>query len=247
MATIYEKTPGTLIATPGRTVATFPSGLIRVDQKYTGRTSLVATHRVTLAIGSDMPDGNSTPAIDGLKIFPHAQENEMGDGFTEFMVSAYGRTQSGLQSIVLNQERVTTPTVSYSLWKITGSIAIPFGSAITIDDLDLDPSLLEPFEFLTSNPAHDTLDVTIIETLPPARSRVSQEVSVGGKTFTQSIPGPTRRKYRAQMTADGTTVAATVEVWVTDPVVTITSTQSFGDFVEIAISTTRENTTATLV
>ena len=92
MATIYEKTVGALIATPGRTVATFPSGLCRVDQKYVCTTANAATHRAALAIGNDMPDGNNAPAIDGLKIYPAPQEIERGDGFTEFMVSAYGRT-----------------------------------------------------------------------------------------------------------------------------------------------------------
>ena len=246
MATIYEKTPGALTATPGRTVSTFPSGLVRVDQKYVCTTSTAATNRATIAIGNDMPDGNTSPASDGLKIFPAPQEIENGDGFTEFIVSAYGRTQTGLQGVTMSQERIVTPSVSYSIWKVAGSIVIPAGSVVTIDDLSIDGSIFEPFEFLTSNPALNTLSVEEIDTVEASRNRILQEVSINGKTFEQYIPGPTRRKYRARMTADGVTVASAIEIWVTDPVLTITGTQSFGDFVEISITTTRENTTPTI-
>jgi hypothetical protein len=89
-AIIYQKTPGGLITTGERTVSTFPSGLVRVDQTFVCPTSDAATHRAALAVGNDMP-GGSAPAIDGLKIFPEPQEKRRTDGFTEFIVSAYGR------------------------------------------------------------------------------------------------------------------------------------------------------------
>jgi len=77
-----------------RTVDTFPSGLVRVTQTYIGRTALKATHRAILAEGNDMPDGNSTPCIDGLKIFPAPQERAREDGMTEYIVTAYGRVNT---------------------------------------------------------------------------------------------------------------------------------------------------------
>jgi hypothetical protein len=89
---ILTKSPA-LIPQP-RTVDTFPSGLVRVTQTYIGRTALKATHRATLAVGSDMPDGNSSPCIDGLKIFPEAQERAREDGMTEYIVTAYGRVNT---------------------------------------------------------------------------------------------------------------------------------------------------------
>jgi len=91
---IFITSPTALIAQPGRAVNTFPSGLVRVDQVYLGLTSQAATHRATLAIGNNMPDGNSSPCIDGLKIFPEVQERRRSDGFTEFIVSAYGRVNT---------------------------------------------------------------------------------------------------------------------------------------------------------
>ena len=92
--TIFTSNPTALTAQPGRAVNTFPSGLVRVDQTYLGLTSQAATHRATLAVGNNMPDGDSSPCIDGLKIFPAVQERRREDGFTEFIVSSYGRASS---------------------------------------------------------------------------------------------------------------------------------------------------------
>jgi hypothetical protein len=103
-AIIYQKTPGGLFATGERTVSTFPSGLVRVDQTFICPTSDAATHRADLAVGNNMP-GGSAPAIDGLKIFPEPQEKKLDNGFTEFVVSAYGRTSA-------------TGTTTYE-WKFT--------------------------------------------------------------------------------------------------------------------------------
>ena len=103
--TIYESTPNGIYATGDRTVSTFPSGLVRVDQTFVCKTSAAATHRATLAIGTDMP-GGSAPAIDGLKIFPEPQEKQRGDGFTEFVVSAYGNTNT--TGIVTKSKKIGT-------------------------------------------------------------------------------------------------------------------------------------------
>lgn len=92
--TIFTSNPAALIPQPGRAVNTFPSGLVRVDQTYIGLTSHASTHRAILAVGNDMPDGDSSPCIDGLKIFPEVQERCREDGFTEYLVSAYGRINS---------------------------------------------------------------------------------------------------------------------------------------------------------
>ena len=93
-AIIYEKQTNGLYPTGQRSVSTFPSGLIRVDQTFVCKTSAASTHRAALAVGANMP-GGSSPAIDGLKIFPEPQEKRRDDGFTEFIVSSYGRTTTG--------------------------------------------------------------------------------------------------------------------------------------------------------
>ncbi len=90
--TIYEKTANGLYPTGQRTVSTFPSGLIRVDQTFVCKTSAAATHRGILSVGSDFPNDSNLFSFDGIKIFPEPQERHRDDGFTEFIVSAYGRT-----------------------------------------------------------------------------------------------------------------------------------------------------------
>lgn len=100
-ATIYEKTPNGLYPTGDRTISTFPSGLVRVDQTFVCKTSAAATHRDALAVGSIFPNGSyinnawtAYPSIEGFKIFPEVQEVQRTDGFTEFKVSGYGRTNT---------------------------------------------------------------------------------------------------------------------------------------------------------
>ena len=98
-----------LIAQPGRAVNTFPSGLVRVDQTYIGRTALASTHRAILAVGNNMPAGDTSPCIDGLKIFPEAQERRREDGFTEYIVSAYGRSNAtGKKTLELELGEITS-------------------------------------------------------------------------------------------------------------------------------------------
>lgn len=104
--TIFSSSSTALIPQPGRAVNTFPSGLVRVDQTYLGLTAQAATHRAILAVGNDMPDEDSSPCIDGLKIFPEVQERRREDGFTEYIVSAYGRVNmsGGSADLFFNQQ-----------------------------------------------------------------------------------------------------------------------------------------------
>lgn len=82
------------IALPGRTVQTFPSGLVRVERSFACRKFDAAYYRSRLNVGDPMPDDDGAPAIDGLYIFPEPQEIARDDGFVEFRVTAYGRTNT---------------------------------------------------------------------------------------------------------------------------------------------------------
>lgn len=115
----YIKSTG-LHAQAGRTVDTFPSGLVRVVQTYIGLTANASAHRAALAIGNDMPDGNSTPCIDGLKIFPEVPEKRREDGMTEYVVTAYGRCN-------------TTGNKSFS--KTLGELSVIYGVNESIPQL----------------------------------------------------------------------------------------------------------------
>lgn len=91
MAYTYHGT-NDLIALPNRTVQTFPSGLVRIERSFVCKKSQVAKYRNTLKVNEPMPFDNGAPAIDGIYIFPEPQEVVRDDGFVEFRVTAYGRT-----------------------------------------------------------------------------------------------------------------------------------------------------------
>jgi len=99
---IYQKTPGQLIAQGDRTVSTFPSGLIRVDQSFICPTTDAESQRALLPVESNFPGGNE-PSLDGIFVYPDIQEKRQADGFTELIISGYGRTQETLQN---QQKRV---------------------------------------------------------------------------------------------------------------------------------------------
>lgn len=157
-----------LIPQSGRAATTFPSGLVRVDQSYLGLTEKQATHRVTLSVGNGMPDGDKYPAIDwenadgtnfepSLKIFPEVQESRRDDGFTDYKVSAYGRTNEtgtttrGLsfekysKSFSINQGQ-NVPPLEYTVeefWEIeTLTIQKTLKSTETMEDFPAAPANL---------------------------------------------------------------------------------------------------------
>jgi hypothetical protein len=240
-AILFEQTPGQLVASGERTVATFESGLVRVDQTYTCSHASAATHRSTLAIGASLPDGDSTPAIDGLYIFPAPQEIKRSDGFTDFKVSAYGRVKSDLQNILVEQQRAANDTFRYSVWKVSGTICIPANTSLVIEDLNLDPVLFEPFNVvILSNPVFDTLSVTEIEVVSPRFRPPNVTVTLPSGSYEVSAPSVTRRNYRIEMTLDGETAGLVTTMWLADPRISITATRGFGSFVELDITTERE-------
>jgi hypothetical protein len=87
---IYKANSSGLIAQGDRSVTTYPSGLLKVEQTFIGLTENESTDRLQLQIGKRFPlDGS--PSLDGVFIFPATQENRGADGFTTYKVSGYGR------------------------------------------------------------------------------------------------------------------------------------------------------------
>lgn len=130
MAYNYHGTNG-LIALPGRSIATFPSGLVRVDRTYACRTERASVFRQEFAVGTILPFDDGTPAIDGLYIFPDAQETQREDGFTEFKVSAYGRTNTIGQTTSTIEEG-TAEFVSQSSFGQTSTTITPIPVVIEV-------------------------------------------------------------------------------------------------------------------
>jgi hypothetical protein len=98
MSYIYHGTSD-LIALPGRTVQTYPSGLVRVEQSFVCRKANAGNMRSQIKVGDEMPLDEGSPAIDGLYIFPNPQEVSRPDGFVEFRVTAYGRFNKTGQAV----------------------------------------------------------------------------------------------------------------------------------------------------
>jgi hypothetical protein len=188
--TLYTTTAAAsgLIPQPGRAVNTFPSGLVRVDQTYLGLTANAELNRAFLAVGNDMPDGDSSPCIDGLKIFPEVQEVRREDGFTEYQVCAYGRCNLSGKSVLefeVNQTKHLVETdVIFALPKTTLSIVT--------EALEIPPQLLTPadntdfFRFIGAVDSNFTL------TSPAVGYSV---IALGAKTFSLSKPGFTVSGY----------------------------------------------------
>lgn len=108
---IYTSFSSGLVEQGDRTVTTFPSGLLKVEQTFIGLTSNESTDRLSLQIGNPFPLDDS-PSIDGVFIFPATQENRGADGFTTYKVTGYGRiNEQGYGEIYPSENLTATITV----------------------------------------------------------------------------------------------------------------------------------------
>jgi hypothetical protein len=237
--TIYEKTPGALIATGERTVATFESGLVRVDQSYVSTNAAAPTNRATLAIGDDMPDGNEAPAIDGLKIFPHPQEITRQDGFTEFRVSAYGRITETLQNVTQTQVTYQVSTLwRFRAWDIAGSIVVPAGTAISAEQIPIDENLLTPFGFWYQSDAWE--ETSVVYQTQFNRAKLVPFIPEGpGSTVRVAVFTPVR-SYLVTMTNRDTAATFQITAVIEDPIWDIATQRNFGAFSELELASRRD-------
>lgn len=222
--TIFQQTAGALIPTGERTVAVYPSGLCRVDQRYVCESSAADTHRATLVIGADMPDGNDDPTIDGLKVFPAPQEIKRPEGFTEFVVSAYGRATSDYANYQPEVKTYISQGFFYSVWETQGSITIKRGESFTYDDLGLPDDYTEPFNITPRNVNWSVNYAITVSTT--TRSEVNWDGTV---ILVES------KRLRINYTAN----ELTNDVYISykSPLITVEDKRNFGDFTELDITT----------
>jgi hypothetical protein len=151
-----------LIALPGRSVQTYPSGLVRVERSFMCRKGDVARYRNILRVNEPMPFNDGAPAIDGLFIFPEPQEQVRDDGFVEFRVTAYGRTSTQQSAAIergselgvfsrtdLRLDPISTVSIpaineTYTL-KFVISSDQPIETILTPPEIDNPTVLLSPF------------------------------------------------------------------------------------------------------
>jgi hypothetical protein len=91
METIYKSGTGNW-RQADKSVQISRSGLVKVEQSYMTPTSSVESDVASFPIDGVL--SVSSPAIDGLYIYPEPQWMENAGGFSKINVSAYGRTRS---------------------------------------------------------------------------------------------------------------------------------------------------------
>jgi len=227
---IYEKNTGGLIKSGGRSISSYASGLIRVDQLYVGKTGEEDSHRQLMAYGEPMPDQGNTPAIDGLYIFPDVQESYDGTGFTNYQCSAYGRTTEEYREISRAQSTITEYRAGfYDLFivisEITGTIVKKKGEFIKPEDF------FWTDEFLTPKDVRWTQ-------FPQYEMKSISEININNK----AIPS---RTYQVKFNPPNLALSETT-IRLRDPTVKITAQRNFGKWVEYefeANRSTEANTT----
>jgi hypothetical protein len=244
MPTIIEKTTNGLYKHPERTVTTFPSGLVRIDQSYSCNNSAEATHRATLAVGNQLPEDDGYPAIDGAYIFPHCQQMRRGSGFTEFVASAYGRTtdkpSNYITRVLTIQNYLTATNVNsyYNLLTFTVDIVLPTGDPLNLNSLNIDPEIFEPYGFFHLNQYNS---VNRIDTLVSNRDGFSVVIDNLGKPRMIGDNQLRRRIFTVVYNifsdaGEPTGTTQTVKYVILDPTIKVISQSDFGKFTEYKIS-----------
>lgn len=254
MPTIYQANPGQLIPQPDRTVSTFPSGLVRVDQSFIGLTAYESENREQLRFGNTWPNGDVAPAQDGLFIFPFPKEERTGDGFTKYYVSAYGRFSSNPYNLKLNPSVVKISNGSIYRCMVNlveGTIVKRSDEVLDYDSLDLPDEILEPYGFYDKTGNANVLSTTYIgETSQEFENQKIKSVWVempGGFLIERLRPlVPTKaysriwQKYEIHFTTDGVTSSGSTTILISKPTLQILNQRDFGEFIEYDFKTVRE-------
>lgn len=229
MMTIYEKTTGGLIKTGQRSITSFPSGLLRVDQLYVGKSGEETTHRSILAYGLQIPNQADLPDIDGMFIFPEVQESKDGTGFTKYQCSAYGRTTDVYRELsrsrntirLLATTGILTRQIEVTVYNMIGTIVKKNGEVIEVSDIELPIDFLNPIsaKFITE-------PLVVIDSIT--------EIAVTEATRYN----PAIRTYSANYLADDG-FSYTLTFNLEDPFIQTTAQRNFGSFVEYEFSATR--------
>jgi hypothetical protein len=232
---IYQKTPGQLIAQGDRTVSTFPSGLIRVDQSFICPTTDAASQRALLPVESNFPGGNE-PAIDGIFVYPEIQEKRQSDGFTEFIVSGYGRTSDTLQNqqktvntrltTAINATQFLSQNVFVSSNQVSGFIVIEKNSGLDAGDLGFAPDYFDRYN-ITSQSSDIQTRISSFNTRPQG-----SYIDWNGDLKNSSLKTIGLQFSNAQgQFVDGTVY----EIGYINPRITVINRVNCGKFVELEI------------
>lgn len=230
MMTIYEKTTGALVKTGDRSITSFPSGLLRVDQLYVGKSGEEATHRSILAYELQIPDQSDLPDIDGSFIFPEVQESKDGTGFTKYQCSAYGRTTSQYRELsrsrntikLLARTGILTRQIEVTVYNMIGTVVKKNGEVVEPSEIELPSDFLQPIsaKFITE-------PLVVIDSITEIAVSEATRFNPAIRTYSANYPAP-----------EGFPVN-TLTFNLEDPFIQTTAQRNFGKFVEYEFSANR--------
>jgi hypothetical protein len=188
-----------------------------------------------LPVESNFPGGNE-PAIDGIFVYPEIQERRQPDGFTEFIVSGYGRTSDTLQN---QQKRVSTRLTSTSSSQalisqnvfvssneVSGFIVIEKNSGLDVGDLGFAPNYFDLYN-ITPHSSVIQIKISSFNTRP-----YSSYIDWNGDLKNSSLKtiGLQFSNTQGQF-VDGTVY----DISYISPRITVISRNNFGRFIELEI------------
>jgi hypothetical protein len=152
MSTLYTRDGEDIFELPGRTVNTFASGLVRVDTSYAIKTSNIQTARTSgFQLGSEIT-GDTYPSVDGLYLYPDAQEVRKEYGITEMIASYYGRTRTDVPPPTVIERSISLSSTIISINDLFFEFVVPVGEVVNFRDQDLFKTpLSEPNAIYTDN------------------------------------------------------------------------------------------------
>jgi hypothetical protein len=130
---------------PGRTTNTFASGLVRVDQSYAIPTANIQSVRTSsFQLGSEIT-GDTYPAVDGLYLYPDAQEVRKEYGITEMIASYYGRTRTDVPPPTVIEQIFYIGSVQVSVNNLFFEFVVPVDEIASFrDKYSFETPLTEP-------------------------------------------------------------------------------------------------------
>lgn len=199
--------------------------------------------------GAPMPDGNSSPCIDGVFISPIPGEVDRGDGFTEFKVSGYGRSNLKPSSVIVTKRPLSTRQpgvfggyVNYMVFEASGTACVFDDGTLTYEDLGLPEGFLAPFDMKYSGEGTGWMfkKIELGEIRPAPQFEDLSGTWPDGRTITTRVfhGSSPSRGYNVTFEKSGYPDRV-VSIPVLDPVLSITSRSLFGKFSEVVFSCTR--------
>jgi len=226
MSITYTRDGEDVFELPGRTVNTFASGLVRIDNSYLVKTSNIqAARNVSFKVGDAIYGDDTYPAVDGLFQYPEAQEVRKEYGMTELIASYYGRTRFDVPPPTVIERSIygydngliiETTNLYISINDLFFEFVVPVGEIINFRDRDL-------FDSVLSEPNSVYYD----------DGTGSEPVTFSKSTFTYKdfdyynyvLPGSVSKQFR-----------------LVRPSIKVIAQRNFGNFVELEVTYIRDTT-----